>query len=222
MSKVEFSFSSIENFDDHICSSIIGYNTLFKNVIKISEYFIRSDSTVIDIGCSTGKCLTNIEDHNKICDVLYVGIEVEENFYKDLDKIHKNNVTFFKDDVLNYTLPNNASYIISMFTLQFIQKRYRHTIIQNIYDSLIEGGAFVISEKVLSEESKFQDMMTSLYYEDKQENFSHEEILSKEKDLRSMMSLDKESKLVESLIEVGFDVQCFWRNYNFVGYVCIK
>jgi hypothetical protein len=49
--------------------------------------------------------------------------------------------------------------------------------------------------------------------------------LSKERSLRSMMKLWTEEQILNSLNAAGFagiDVQCFWRNHNFAGFIALK
>ena len=68
-------------------------------------------------------------------------------------------------------------------------------------------------------------MMTSLYYEFKRQSFAEEEILAKERSLRSIMKLWSEEEVVNSVIASGFsatNLQCFWRNHNFAAFSRIE
>jgi len=62
-----------------------------------------------------------------------------------------------------------------------------------MYDNLIDGGAFVRSEKIFAQNAKVQDMMNSLYYDLKKQSFSEQEILDKEKELRHLAKLTTET-----------------------------
>ena len=65
--------------------------------------------------------------------------------------------------------------------------------------------------------------MDMIYYDYKKKTFSEKEILDKEQDLRYLMKLTPEHKLLLSCASVGFKgVQVFWRNFNFVGVLAIK
>ena len=46
-----------EWFDEHINKSIRGYQDLWDDILKFSKYFVEDGTTVIDIGCSTGRLL---------------------------------------------------------------------------------------------------------------------------------------------------------------------
>lgn len=119
--------------------------------------------------------------------------------------------------------PNSLSFAISLFTIQFLPERHRLEILQKVYDSLIDGGAFVISEKIFADNVKTQDMMDSLYYDFKRQSFSEKEILDKEQELRHLAKLNTEEQLISNLGKVGFeDIQVFWKNFNFVGVLATK
>ena len=62
--EVKFSFSnSSTHFDEHINKSIRGYSDLRNDVVKISEYFVENDTTVMDLGCSQGSLLRRMKEH---------------------------------------------------------------------------------------------------------------------------------------------------------------
>ena len=63
-------------------------------------------------------------------------------------------------------------------------------------------------------------MMEFLYFDYKRTNFSEKEILDKEQELRHLAKNTNEELLIEQLKSVGFEgIQCFWRNFNFAGFV---
>ena len=77
-----FSFSAVASeFDEHISTSIRGYNYLRDDVVGISKHFIIDDTNVVDIGCSAGTMLKRIKDANtQAPNAKYVGIEINEDF----------------------------------------------------------------------------------------------------------------------------------------------
>ena len=76
-----------EGFDNHIEHSIRGYTNLWNDVLKYSEYFVEDYTNIVDVGCSTGKLLKAMIAQNTFApDAQYVGIEVEEDFYKTYDE----------------------------------------------------------------------------------------------------------------------------------------
>jgi len=210
-----FSFADIDNFDSHISKSIKGYDELNDNIVKISEYFIESGTNVYDIGCSTGKLLSSFK--NK--DAVYYGIEVEKNLIQQGDIDFK----LINYDIRDFDSFANASFITSVFTIQFLPQKDRKKVMKNIYKGLNKGAACILCEKIYSSSSKIQDIMTSLYYEFKRDNFTEKEILDKERDLRKIMKLATLDSLFDELNSVGFkNYDVFFRSFNFVGIIAIK
>ena len=66
-------------------------------------------------------------------------------------------------------------------------------------------------------------MMDSMQLQFKRQNFTDKEILDKEHTLQHLLKPSYLGKLKSQLEDVGFGmVETFWRNFNFVGFVCIK
>lgn len=211
-----FSFSTIENFDEHINNSIFGYSTLINSIVKISDYFIDEKTNIYDIGCSTGSLLCQIKDRQKTGN--YYGIEIEKNIIKQREGVNILNLDIREIDIFN-----NASMITSIFTLQFIPKKDRHNIIKKVYDGLNSGGCFIMAEKIISESAKIQDIFTFQYYDFKSNTFTSDEILSKEKDLRKIMKPSSLEDNLKMLSLVGFKTyDIFWKSFNFAAIIAIK
>ena len=221
-----------EGFDEHIDWSIRGYSNLLGDVISFSRYFVEDNTNVVDIGCSTGKTtekmLLHNQDHCK--NAKYVGIEIAEGFYNSLDdrldSLTNNEpwaqVEFIKDDVRHYNF-DNCSLVTSIFTLQFMPKRHRQEVIQNIYNGLNDGGAFLFSEKIYTEDAFIQDMLTFNYYDFKRQNFDAQDIMDKEITLRNMLKPNTWLEIETMLKSAGFkSVQVFWQNFLFLGAIAIK
>ena len=220
-----------EGFDEHIEKSIRGYSQLMSDVVSLSRHFVEDDTNIVDIGCSTGKMTQRLLEENQdhCVEANYVGVEIAEGFFKDLDKRHedivKNNpwakVDFIKDDIRNYKF-KNCSLITSIFTLQFMSPKDRQEVLNKVYNGLNKGGAFIFSEKTFSCNPRVQDMMTFMYYDYKRKNFSDKDILDKEVQLRHMMKPNTKTELYKMVQDAGFEIHTFWQNFNFVGVIGLK
>ena len=221
-----------EGFDEHIDGSIRGYSNLLDDVVSLSRYFVEDDTNVYDLGCSTGKVTKRLIqenwDHCKRAN--WIGIEIADGFDANLVKREReilrweanSYVSFIKEDVRDSNI-ENASFITSLFTLQFMPPKDREETIKKIYKGLNKGGAFIFSEKTICENAKFQDMLTFNYYDYKRKTFSTEDIMDKERTLRHMMKPNTWNELLSMLYDAGFsDVQPFWRNFMFVGAIAVK
>jgi tRNA (cmo5U34)-methyltransferase len=220
-----------EGFDNHISQSIRGYNDLIGDVINLSQYFVENDTIVYDIGCSTGKMLKAMIEQNKTIaqKAQYIGIEIEEDFYPHFQESENNsipsNLGFFCGDVREVEFSAKTSLVTSIFTLQFMPRQDRQNVINQIYDSLIPGGAFIFAEKTLSNHSLIQEMRTFTYYDFKRRSFEYDDIMTKEKKLRSMLKANTRDELINMCIEAGFNknsIDTFWQNYAFIGFIAIK
>ena len=235
MTDYDFTFAHREEgFDDHIEHSIRGYSNLLQDVIAYSRYFVEDGTNVVDIGCSTGK-LTEaliLENQDHCYNANYVGVELATGFYDDLDKRYQNitsnnpwaSVNFVKDDIRNFGF-ENCSLITSLFTLQFMPPRHRRSVLEKIYEGLNYGGAFIFAEKTVADDPRVQEMITFNYYDYKRQNFTTEDIMDKEKNLRHMMKPNTWKEIVSNLACAGFSfdkIQPFWRNHMFVGAIAIK
>ena len=218
-----------EGFDEHIEKSIRGYSQLIEDVVSLSRYFVEDETNVIDIGCSTGKMTKALIDYNldHSQEAKYIGLEIAEGFEKDLEKRKKelkyyDYVQFLSDDARWYEY-SNCSLVTSIFTLQFMPKADRKELLQNIYNGLNCGGAYIFAEKTVCENALVQDMITFNYYDYKRKSFDTEDIMDKERTLRHMMKPNTWREIEDMLLGVGFNVvQPFWRNHAFVGAIAIK
>ena len=229
----DFTFAQREEgFDDHIEHSIRGYTNLLEDVVSLSRNFVEDETNVVDIGCSTGK-LTEafVKGNESFCKYAnYVGIELAPSFFSELDARHERmknenpwaHVNFTKKDVRDYNF-ENCSLVTSIFTLQFMPRKDRFNVLQNIYNGLNHGGAFIFAEKTVCEDSRLQEMITFNFYDYKRKHFEASDILEKEKTLRNMLKPNTWKELVGMLECAGFKtVQPFWRNHMFVGAIAIK
>ena len=221
-----------EGFDEHIDWSIRGYRNLLDDVINLSRYFVEDNTKVVDIGCSTGKLTRRIIEYNdKICpSAKYVGVEIAEGFSDDLIKrqieldesFPNTSIEFIMDDIRNYKF-ENCSLVTSLFTLQFMPYSCRESVIKNVYDGLNEGGAFIFAEKIYTTHSKLENMIRTIYYDFKNQKFSYEDIMTKEKTLQNMLKPNSWCEIEDMLDQAGFKaVQSFWQNHLFIGAIAIK
>ena len=114
--------------------------------------------------------------------------------------------------------------IISYYTIQFVNSAYRQKLIDNIFDALNWGGAFIFFEKIRGNDARFQDILTSLYSDFKeQNNFPASDILKKTKSIRGVLEPYSNFGNKSYLKRAGFkDVQTIFQYLCFKGYLCIK
>lgn len=213
--KEKFSFDTISDFDNHINLSIQNYSGLIEHIKNISTYFIKNNSNVYDIGCSTGKLLNELQEHNTLTNVKYIGIDKADNLIEGNDKIINMD--------LNDWVAKPFSFGLSIFTLQFLDINLRKQVLKELYDNLMPGGAIIVSEKIFMEDSIIQDTMNFAHYDFKRKNFTSDEILNKQVDLRYIMKPLKESQNIDMFNGAGFvTVEPIWQSLNFKAWLLIK
>jgi len=215
MSSTEpFSFDTIENFDDHIAQSIPNYHTLSEAICNLSSYFMIEDTQVIDLGCSTGKLLERLPYLGK-----KIGIDIADNL---LPESHGETL-YVRKDLRALNNLGKSSLILSIFTLQFIPYEDRPHILSTIYESLVEGGAFIWAEKVREESGELEQVLHGAHYDFKRKAFTAEQILNKERDLRPIMKVNSSTRNQILAENAGFTVgTMFWKFFNFEAWIYIK
>jgi tRNA (cmo5U34)-methyltransferase len=223
----DFSFARhAETFDGHISSSIPGYVDLMDLCVRLSGSFIQEGSTVIDIGCATGKLLVAIHEYNadRRKDVSYVGVDVEKQFQQHWRRYQRDSLRFEVRDARGLMTEKAISLAISIFTIQFMKPADKMPLLKRLYGSMADGGALLIAEKSLASSAWLQDALTFPYYDAKLRNgFRSKQILDKERSLRGQMTLWERTKLEENLQSAGFaEIQCVWGHFPFFCYLAVK
>ena len=205
-----FDFSKVDNFDKHINLSIPSYETLSDVFTGIACAFAHSESTVVDIGCSTGRFLSALPKCDG-CD--YLGIDRVK--FKDMNK----DFSFSLGDAKEI-LPTvkNVSAIVSMFCLQFMGEKKRSEVLEIVKEKIDQGATFLISEKIFLNDPVLQTLIHRMHIQEKRKSFTDKEILDKDIQLSTSMFCKTEKELVQELTQIGSVVKV-WQSYNFVGYV---
>ena len=212
----DFKFETILDFDNHISNSIYGYDLLHNLIVNISSFFIKKDTKVIDLGTTTGKL--PIELNNEYdCEVIGYDI-ISDNFIKPKSK----KVKLIQDDITKIEYINSNLYT-SIFTLQFLPINDKKLILNKVYNCLNDNGAFIVCEKEYADSALIQEVFTFSNYQNKLNNFSPNDILKKEKQLRHSMNCLTNEQNIRIYKEAGFKrIDVFFQSLNFKGYILTK
>ena len=226
----KFSGKMVKDFEKHVSKSVPIYERGQKLIVQLSDYFIKKDSIVYDIGCSTGKLLFSLIKHNtNKGKVKFIGIDVEKDmidFAKSQqrnNKISNKKLELINQDVVNYNFEKN-DYITSFFTIQFIEQKHRQVLINKIFQSLNWGGAFLFFEKVRYNDARFQDIFTTLYNDYKLiMGYSPDEIINKTRSLKGILEPFSTKGNLDMLKRAGFvDITSIIKDISFEGFLAIK
>lgn len=217
-----------DTFDEHVSRSVPWYQEGHQLICELSDFFVKSGSHVLELGCSTGSltlALAKFNRHKR--EVKLTGIDVEESMIQhalsraDSEKLSETN--FLVEDALSYDFGVN-DLIVSYYTLQFIAPSIRQNIVDKVFASLNWGGAFVLYEKVRGPDARFQDILTAMYHDYKtSRGFSSDEIMAKARSLKGVLEPFSSGANREMLERAGFrDIMPIQRYICFEGVLAIK
>ena len=225
-----FTDTVAENFDLHVNQSIPHYSELQNYLVQLSEWFLKDNEIVYDLGCSTGETIKKLLELNISTCTKIIGIDKSKRMVdlarKKIKKVKNSNakVTFEVADVSSGFELEDCNLVLSNLLFPFLNFNNRKLLLKKIYQSLQKGGALIAVEKVRSRNSTFEDLLNQLYYDFKlSKNLSEKEIISKAKSLRSSLSLYTEEDLFKTIEDSGFkDYEIFFKCFNFIGYIALK
>jgi len=221
----KFSGDTVKSFEEHIKRSVPYYEDGHKLIESLSDFFVKEDSKVYEIGSSTGKLIHSLScRHSSKKGAYFYGIELEKDMHEYAKSRYSNkNLQFICDDINVYEF-EKSDLILSYYTVQFIHPKFRQLLIDKIYNSLEWGGAFVMFEKVRASDARFQDIITTLYMDFKLENgYSAQEIVAKQKSLKGVLEPFSSKANIEMLNRAGFeDTLTVFKYLNFEGILAIK
>jgi len=127
------------------------------------------------------------------------------------------------EDVMDIEL-QNASVVAMNFTLQFIAPEHRDRLMKRIADSLVPGGALILSEKVTFSDAVLSALHIDMYHKFKSANgYSDLEISQKRTALENVLVPDTLETHNSRLLEAGFSRCSVWfQCFNFVSMIAIK
>lgn len=219
MNTFEFSKSK-EGFDNHIKNSIPGYDALFDQTSILCNHWLNDgDDKVIDIGGATGKLLnsiqrkSNIQTQNKFINVDPTVFSSYPN-NELITHVHIGAEEYIK------TLEEPVELFLSLFTLQFLSKQDRKSLLELVSKKLTPSGAFFVAEKFYAEDSEYQELYSVTLRTLKQSNFDSEDILEKDYKLLKHLKMYKESEFLEDMCGYRFKCVKYWQSLHFNAYIC--
>lgn len=234
--KWEFDESVADCFSDMLSRSIPQYDVMRETSANLVCDIIGQNNAyrefnILDIGCSDGLMIQTIVNKLKGNKGRILGVDISEPMLKKAEERFSltnsvSNVSVsIKNCDLRYHFPkNDYDVITSILSVQFIPIEYRQTILQNVYDNLCPGGAFIFVEKVLGNTAELNRLFVKEYYDLKKKNgYSEEQIERKRLSLEGVLVPITSDWNKSLLQQAGFrQIDDFWRYMNFVGYIAIK
>lgn len=223
----EFDAEVAAVFDDMLIRSVPYYKESQALTRRFSLNALQNGGIVYDLGCSTASLLLEIERSlEKQDDVRLIGIDnsaaMIEHAHRKIDA-YGSKIELVEGDILTFPY-EKADVFISNYTLQFIRPIVRDTLVRTIADSLNEGGVFIFSEKVVSEDPKLSKELIDCYYDFKKvQGYTEYEIVQKREALENVLIPYTMEENIQMAKNSGFkscDVLFRWA--NFATFIALK
>lgn len=225
---VNFSFDEkvVAVFDDMVKRSVPGYEVMIQMIGLITRNYGQDNSNYYDIGASTGAATMAMALNNKNKGVKFIAIDksikmVTQCSKNIIDKI--DNIEVKCGDIDDICI-KNAGIVILNLTLQFIDIKKRDSIIKKIYEGLKPNGILIISEKVHTEDTKEQNLITQMHTDFKRANGYNEiEIAKKRQSLENVLLTESSQQHLNRLNKCGFSKTIkYFKCINFVSFLSVK
>lgn len=229
-SDFEFNDKVAEVFDDMVDRSIPYYHEVQRMSASLLLYYYEAErnngNMIYDLGSSTGSMASVLSKIFGERELYYTGIDnsfsmIQISQKREFPDYHK--IEFLNENILDMEY-NNTFAFIAHYTIQFLRPLQRLPFLRKLKNSLPPGGIFLMSEKVLENNSGYSRAFQKLYYDYKKENgYSSLEISSKREALENVLIPYRTDENIAMLYDAGFDyVDLYFKWFNFASFIAIK
>jgi len=227
-----FNDAVAEVFPDMLRRSIPGYAATLEAIGSLAARYVKAGSNCYDLGCSLGAATLAMRQGIRAPDCRIIAIDNSEAMIERCRQMIADAgepvsvpapIDFRLDDIRDVPI-SNASMVVMNYTLQFLSLEDRSAMLARIFDGLISGGLFLLSEKVIDDDPHMEELLVDLHREHKRRNdYSELEISRKRAALDNVLIPETVADHRDRLAAVGFAHSAVWlRYFNFVSIVAIK
>ncbi len=217
-------------FPDMLRRSIPGYAASIEAIGSLAARYVTEGSVCYDLGCSLGAATIAMRQGIRAPDCRIIAVDNAPAMIERCKEIiaaeDQPPATPIETRLANIedTDISNASMVVMNYTLQFLDVDTRDAIITRIFDGLLPGGLFLLSEKVIDEDPHMEKLLVDLHHEHKRRNdYSQLEIGRKRAALENVLVPETITEHRQRLAASGFAHTAIWlRYFNFVSIVAIK
>lgn len=229
----DFAFNEdvVRVFPDMIKRSVPGYPTIVENLGVLAAQFAQPNSVLYDLGASLGAVTQALRRHVRTdgCRVIAVDnsaamVERCREYLNGQDSMFQEllPVEVIEGDILALDF-QPASVVALNFTLQFIAPDQRTALLSRIRQSLLPGGALILSEKLRFNDAEEHALLSDLHVAFKRANgYSELEIAQKRSAIENVMKPDSLEEHRERLLAAGFSKVVPWfQCLNFASLIAL-
>ena len=226
----EFSFgeSVATVFDDMISRSVPLYHDVQTATARLTGRLAQPNTVVYDLGCASGTTLVLLAQELQNEPIEIIGVDNSAPMLAHCrQKLaaagFAERVRIVEADVCSFT-PTGASVIVLNYTMQFLPPAARPELLSKLFNSLLPGGALLLSEKVTHRSETLNRVLYEMHHEFKKENgYSTLEIAQKRDAIENVLRPLSTEENVRLLNEAGFrEVEIFAKWYNFASFIAFR
>ena len=218
----------VKVFPDMIARSVPGYELVVPMIGLLARRYAQPDSNIYDLGCSLGAVSLAMGLAVRANGTRIIAVDNSEAMVtrcrKNLvDKGDTVPIDVHLKDILD-TQIENASVVVLNFTLQFLERDQRQSLINRILSGMRSGGILIISEKICFEDEREQTDQTAWHHDFKRaQGYSDLEIAQKRNALEDVLLPETEASHFKRLQQAGFSRYHRWfQCFSFVSYIAFR
>ena len=224
----EFNADVASVFPDMLKRSIPGYAATIEAIATLASRYALPDSRCYDLGCSLGAATLAMQRGIVAsgCQIIAVDnapamiARCRELLAPEAGHV---DVSVVEADLLEVGI-SQASMVVMNYTLQFLPADARDALIRKIHEGMLDGGIFVLSEKVVHEDPATEELLVQMHHEFKRQNaYSDLEISRKRSALENVLVPETLAAHRTRLANAGFrHVEVWLKHFNFASIIAIR
>jgi len=218
----------VKVFPDMIARSVPGYELVVPMIGMLARRYAQSNSQIFDLGCSLGAASLAMSQAVRTTGTRIIAVDNSKAMVARCKANLAENDGSVPIDVrlqnMLDTRIENASVVVLNFTLQFLDRDQRQTLIKQISAGMRSSGVLIFSEKICFEDQLEQTDQTAWHHDFKRaQGYSELEIAQKRNALEDVLRPDTEAAHFKRLQQAGLSRPRRWfQCFSFASYIAFK
>ena len=224
----QFDENVVDVFPDMIRRSVPGYQEIVDMTGLLCERFARPEANYYDLGCSLGTVTLAMRRQLSHPDCRIIAVDNSPAMTNRCREILTADnsaapVLLVCGDIRDVPI-EKAAMVVLNFTLQFLPEKDRPDLLQRICRGLLPGGILVLSEQIVQDNARFQELYTEMHHAfRKNRGYSELEISRKRSAPEKVLIPEPLETHRRRLREAGFERSKVWYQcFNFASLIAIK
>ena len=215
-------------FPDMIARSVPGYELVVPMIGMLARRYVQPESRIYDLGCSLGAASLAMSLAIKAHGTEIIAVDNSDAM---VARCKKNTSVQAGKVPIDVRLQNildtpieNASVVVLNFTLQFLDRAQRQSLINRIAAGLLSGGVLILSEKICFKDKLEQEAQADWHHDFKRsQGYSDLEIAQKRNALEEVLRPETEASHFKRMHAAGLTRHHRWfQCFSFASYIAFK